>query len=265
MMSRGVPINAISRGFAVLSIINRNGPMRIVEIAKAAQIPYPTALRIVQTLVFEGYVEREFSRKFYRVTSLVKTLSTGFQETDRLVEVGHNPIVKLCEDVGWPITLATRVGTRMMVRDSTHTMTSLTFANYYAGFTLPMAECAAGKVHLANCDPKELQAVQLGWDVIDNESTHTGRILLSDEAALNLIRRDGYAVHGRNIFTAEPGKTTSLAVPIFRPDGSLAGALSLIFFTAAMNLTRATKAYIARMHQTAKMIGDALGEEAEKP
>ncbi len=32
------------------------------------------------------------------------------------------------------------------MRDSTHKMTALTFSNYYPGYTLPLAECASGKI-----------------------------------------------------------------------------------------------------------------------
>ena len=50
-MERGVPIRAISRGLAVLASINRDGPISMMGISRAAQVPYPTACRIVQTLL----------------------------------------------------------------------------------------------------------------------------------------------------------------------------------------------------------------------
>lgn len=58
-MEKSVPIRAISRGIVVLQLINRQGSATLMEIARGARLPYPTACRIVQTLVHEGLIECE--------------------------------------------------------------------------------------------------------------------------------------------------------------------------------------------------------------
>ena len=260
-MERGVPIRAISRGIAVLSTINRNGPVTMMEIARAVDIPYPTACRFVQTLLHEGLVEKEPARKRYRVTSLVQTLSTGFQAEDELVSAARGPIEALCHDVGWPITIATRVGTRMMVRDSTHKMTALTFSNYYPGYTLPLAECASGKVYLAFCGEDEREAVIEGWKATDNQAASMGLLLMSDDYLLNKIRTDRYALQVRNAYSADPGKTSSIAVPLLDGDNALLGALVLVYFASAMKPEEAVERYLSALQDTARAIAasPALG------
>ena len=52
-----------------------------MDIAKRAKVPYPTACRIVQTLLHEGLIEREPARKHYRPTPLIQSLSNGFRVT----------------------------------------------------------------------------------------------------------------------------------------------------------------------------------------
>lgn len=257
-MERGVPIRAISRGLAVLAAINRDGPISMMGIARAAEVPYPTACRIVQTLQHEGLIEKEPARKRYRVTSLVKTLSTGFQNEDQLVAAGRDHIEALCKDVGWPISLVTRVGTRMMVRDSTHKMTSLTFSHYYPGYTLPIAECATGKVYLAFCDEEERNAIVEGWKAIETEASNMGLLLLSDDYMLQKIRREGYALQVRNVYNADPGKTSSIAVPLFDGDDRLIGALGLIYFVSAMSANEAAEKYLAPLQETARAIRGSL-------
>lgn len=263
-MERGVPIRAISRGLAVLSCVNRDGPISMMGISRAAQVPYPTACRIVQTLLHEGLIEKEPARKRYRVTSLVKTLSTGFQTEDQLVSAGRPHLEALCQDVGWPVSVATRVGTRMMVRDSTHNMTSLTFSHYYPGYTLPIAECATGKVHLAFCDEEERAAIVEGWKAIETEDANMGMLLLSDDFMLQKIRRDGYAIQARNVYNSDPGKTSSVAVPLFGADNSLIGALALIYFVNAMSADEAVEKYLAPLQASARSIHDSLVEESEE-
>jgi len=259
-MERGVPIRAISRGLAVLSAVNRDGPISMMGIARAAEIPYPTACRIIQTLLHEGLVEKEPHRKRYRVTSLVQTLSTGYQAEDMLVSAARAQIEDLCQAVGWPVSVATRVGTRMMVRDSTHKMTSLTFSHYFPGYTLPIAECATGKVHLAFCDEEEREAINEGLRAIETESSHMGLVLMGDDYMLSKIRKDGYALQIRNVYNSDPGKTSSIAVPLFDGNEGLIGSLALIFFASAMNGEEAVAKYLEPMCQTAAAIGEALRE-----
>ncbi|NVE93473.1 IclR family transcriptional regulator domain-containing protein [Altererythrobacter lutimaris] len=257
-MERGVPIRAISRGLSVLTTVNRDGPISMMDIARAAQVPYPTACRIIQTLLHEGMVEKEPHRKRYRVTSLVQTLSTGYQTEDMLVSAAREHIETLCQELSWPISIATRVGTRMMVRDSTHKMTSLTFSHYFPGYTLPIAECATGKVHLAFCDDEEREAILEGLKAIETESSHMGLVLMGDDYMLTKIRKDGYAMQIRNVYNADPGKTSSIAVPLFDGNDQLIGSLALIFFASAMNGDEAVAKYLKPMQDTARAIGSSM-------
>ena len=68
-MEKGVPVRSISRCLAMLKFINSSGPVSLMEIAKAVALPYPTTIRIVQTLIHEGMIESEPVRKLYRATS----------------------------------------------------------------------------------------------------------------------------------------------------------------------------------------------------
>ena len=61
-MEKGVPIRSITRSIAALKAINRHGSLSMMEIAKASEVPYPTACRIVQTLLYEGLIEQEPAR-----------------------------------------------------------------------------------------------------------------------------------------------------------------------------------------------------------
>jgi len=259
-MERGVPIRAITRGIAVLSAVSRDGPITMMNISKSANVPYPTACRIVQTFLHEGLIEREPARKRYRVTSLVQTLATGFQSEDQLVATARPHLEKLCRDISWPISLATRVGTRMMVRDSTHKMTSLTFTNYYPGYTLPIAECATGKAYLAHCSEEERQTIVEAWQATDNEASKMGLLILSDDVVLNRIRKEGYALQARNLYNEEPGKTSSLAVPVNDANGELIGSLAIIYFASALKSGQAVADFLPGMQKAAENIATDMKE-----
>ncbi|MEL7219445.1 MAG: helix-turn-helix domain-containing protein [Pseudomonadota bacterium] len=255
---RGIPIRSISRGLSIIQVISRLGPMSMMEISREAGLPYPTASRIVQTLIHDGYVEREQTRKHYRVTALVQTLSTGYQAADRLVTAARRHLVDVTDKVGWPVSLATRVGTSMMVRESTHDQSSMTFTNYYAGFTLPISKCASGKVYLAFCDEAERAAIIDGWQCSDNETSQIGLTMVHDDVVLSQIRERGYAINTRNAYTADAGKTSAIAVPIFRSSGKIAGTLSLIYFATSMTFIEAAEHFYDLLKRKADEISEEL-------
>lgn len=259
-MEKGVPIRSVSRTIAALKAINRHGSLSMTEVSRAAEVPYPTACRIVQTLLYEGLIELEPARKRYRPTAMVQALAHGYQNDSRLVDAARPHIVALTKKVGWPVSIAIRVGRNMMLRDSTHANTSLTFEQYYPGFTLPILDSASGKLSMAYT-PEEERATLLKW-MRESQDVDL-QYLKSAEAGLDVerIRQLGYAVQGRNHFNLTPGKTSSIAVPIFA-GGKFEAAMTLVFFVNAMKIDAAVEAYLGDMKATAAAISFALGEEA---
>lgn len=253
---KGVPIQSFSRAISALKAINRHGSLSMMEISRAAGVPYPTAHRIVQTLIYEGLVEQEPARKRYRPTALVQSLSSGYQHDGILVEIARPEIVALTKKVGWPISIAIRVGKNMMLRDSTHANTSLTFAQYYPGFTLPLLESASGKLSMAYANDEEREQI-LKWMRADQDIDPS--YLAQAEMALNPegIREKGYAIQGRNYFNHTPGKTASIAVPIFC-GRRFEAAMTLVFFVSAMKLDKALETYLPEMLAVAQAITTQL-------
>jgi IclR family transcriptional regulator, mhp operon transcriptional activator len=263
-MEKGVPIRAISRGLAVLQAVNRHGSLTMMEIAQASGVPYPTACRIVQTLLHEGMIEKEPSRKRYRATLLVRTLSVGFQDEDRLAAIARPHIAALTKRVAWPTSIASRVGNMMMVRESTHHQTSLTFSHYYPGFTLPLLECASGKAYMAFASEEERANILQGLKSLDAAPDKYAALLLETGTLLDEVRRNGYATQARNRYSATPGKTSSIAVPVFE-DGKVCGALSLIFFASALTMEQAVARFVGDMKATSEAISAEMGGDARAP
>ena len=253
-------VRAISRGLAVLQAVNRGGSVTMMEICRSAQIPYPTACRIVQTLMDEGMIEREPARKRYRPTAMVRTLSFGFQDESDLVAVARPHIVALTNKLAWPVSVTTRVGPVMMVRDSTHKLTSLTLHNYVPGFTLPIIECSTGKAYLAFCEEEERRGVLQGLRQLDGPAERMAVLLTSNERMLADIRARGFATQARNAYTATPGKTSSVAVPLFQND-RVVGALALIFFASAVSMAEAEGRFVMALQDTARVISGELGQK----
>jgi IclR family transcriptional regulator, mhp operon transcriptional activator len=256
-MEKGVPIRSISRSISVLQAINRHGSLSMMSIARQSLVPYPTACRIVQTLIHEGLIEQEPSRKRYRATALVQSLSHGYQSENALVDASREPIRGLTRKIGWPVSIAVRVGTRMVVRDSTHSETSLTYEHYHPGFTLPLLGCASGRLCLAHMDHEELGNV-MQWLSLAGEDSSSAQ-LHNTVDTFQKIRDEGFAAQGWGQHNLTPGKTSSLAVPIFH-DGRFEAALTLIYFATAMKQHQAIERYLDTMKEHAVLIEASLDQ-----
>ena len=245
MNETDIPIRAISRALSVLRAINRRGALTITQAAREAEIPYPTACRVIQTLVHEGMIEREESRKYYRPTAFSQSLSCGYQAGSRLIGAARPHIIKLTKDTGWPISIATRVGSSMVIQDSTHALTTQTFSDYYPGFALPISACASGLAYLAHCSD-DLRARILDQIASTTPKRNAGEISLiaqSNSEFFAGIRERGYAVFIRNQHTKDPGKTSSIAVPIVSGD-EVVGVIALIYFSSALKPNEAIESYL---------------------
>jgi IclR family mhp operon transcriptional activator len=261
-MEKEAHIRSIGRSLAVLRVVNQAGSMSMMQIANAVGVPYPTARRIVCTLQDEGMLERESLRKYYRPTALVQSLSHGYQDDSDLVDIARPELEGLTRRHFWPVSLTTRVGQHMIVRDCTHASSPMALTHYQPGATFPLLECASGHVMLAFEGNEErgrwLDAADR-WD--KTPDPHMSKLLRSEEFA-RTIRDNGYALRRYNQFTNTPGRTSSIAVPIF-VDGHICATLTLIFFSVAMEQNLAISRYVPDLKAAANAISTRLA--ADRP
>lgn len=256
-METALPIRSVSRSIAVLQSINRHGSLSAMEIARIEGLPYPTAYRIVQTLVHEGLIELEPTRKNYRPTALVQSLAHGYRAEGRLVDSAATIIRKLTQEVGWPVFIAERVGMRMVVRDATHAETSLTFGLCHPGFHVPLLTSATGHAWLSTLGEAKLDRI-VQWGGLTNEQKLGDGAIVELKRQLALVEAQGHAA--RVCQNGEANRSASIAVPIL-VDGQIRAVLTLVYFQASMKEHVAVERYLAPLQQSARMIADALEDE----
>lgn len=235
-------IRAVSRAIHVLQAINRHGSLTMTQISRAVDLPYPTTGRVVQTLVSEGIIEREKSRKHYRPTALSQSLSCGYQPRVRLVAIARPHIEKITKETGWPVSLASRVGSVMVIQDSTHSLTTMTFSDYHPGYSFPILASASGMAYLTFTDEEDRQNIieQIKRSSLDEEDMSL--ISRTQDNQFEMIREDGYASFIRNLHTKDPGKTSSISVPLYY-DEKVVGTMTLSFFSTSMRVVEAFDKY----------------------
>ena len=257
--TKDMSVRAVGRAIAILQAINRAGALTMRDIAHESVLPYPTAYRIVRTLSQEGLIEREAGKKTYRPTALVLSLSSGFQGHTWLALIARRHAVELTEKVGWPISITTPVGDRMVIRESTHALTPMTYNLYDPGYALPMLESASGRAWIAFSPPDSrsslLRTLRANPENAYNETLHS----FESGQLTAKIKRDGYARKGQNKLTKNPGKTSSIAVPIFE-NGTICAALALAYFSSTMTTYGAARKYLSEMRRTVDAIVKELAD-----
>lgn len=255
----GAHIRSIGRALAVLRSVNQAGSQSMMQISKSVGIPYPTTCRIVNTLLDEGMLEREPTRKYYRPTAFVNALSQGYRDHTDLVGIARPDLLALTNKHFWPVSLTTRVGQHMLLRDCTHSASPMALTNYQPGASFPLIECASGHIVLAYSD----EAQRNSWldAAADLDGGCDPHIIeqLRDPAFSEHIREQGYVLRGYNRFTNTPGRTSSIAVPIFS-GGDICGALTLIFFSVSMKQETAVERYLPDLVAAARTITVKLAE-----
>lgn len=256
-MAEDASIRVIGRALNILRVISLQGAPTMSEIALAVDLPYPTVLRIVRALAEEGVIEREPTRKRYRVTAMVQALSYGFQSHDVLVSKARPHIEGLTRTVHWPASIVTRAGNFMVVRDSTSTQTPMTFNHYFPGWQVPLIQSASGRAFLAHACPTVREELVAHLEA--SGTVEEVRMLRAFEAngEPDKIRAQGYAAVARTAYSANPGRTSSFAVPIFC-EGEVLGTLTLVFFAAAMSLNDAIERYLMQVRGVAISIGTEM-------
>jgi IclR family mhp operon transcriptional activator len=252
--SRG-NIRSISRALDVLRAINLHRSLNMMAISNICKIPYPTACRIVETLLAEDVIERETSRKRYRPTARVKTLSVGYQEVNELADTSRPHITKLTRDVRWPISVCSRVGMSMMICESTHSIAPFTLNMYHPGYTVPILGSSSGKVYLAFSSDEDRKSI-LG-QLRDITPASANRIIDTLEAEIDTIRTRGFSTYDRMRHTANPGKTSAISLPVLA-HGKVTGTVTLAFFCSTLTMAKAIDTFLPPLKQTVRAIENDL-------
>jgi IclR family mhp operon transcriptional activator len=245
---------AMQRGFQVLEVLNHSNGSLVSEVVTATGLPRTTAFRLLESLCGIGYIRRDPADDRYRLTTKVRDLSAGFQESVWVGEIARPAIEELSQKILWPLYVSTLYGTSMMVRSSTSAQSRMPIDTYPEGVLVPLLTSGSGKAFLAFCDDDERTALLNILEKSDQPEHRAARNERSLMRMLKKIRSDGYALDRRAPLRRNPGTTSSLAVPVFLRD-HVTASLTLRYIDAAM----APEKIVARYYPLLREAGDRIG------
>jgi IclR family mhp operon transcriptional activator len=206
---------------------------------------------LLETLVAEGYVEKQLHSDIYRLTSQVERLSVGFTDSDLVIEVAKPIIEQAGAKVGWPLALATPRGKDMVVRVTTDYDTSQVIDRYMIGFSTPILYAPSGFCFLAFCEEEVRESIL----EIARSSNPLPNILKQGDQylsqTLNFIRGRGYC-HIRFSEYQEGG----LAVPLL-VGGRAIGCIVMRYMKSTLRLDQVEGEYFEILEKLSRDISAA--------
>jgi IclR family mhp operon transcriptional activator len=148
-------VKSLKKALRVLKVMNQKGDATVSDVAVSIGVPRTTAYRLLETLATEGYIERQPHSPYYRLTSEVLHLASGFQNQNLLLEIARPLIFELGAKVGWSISLSTPRAAEMVTRITTNHDTPLALDRHVIGLGVPMLHATTGFCYLAFCSELE--------------------------------------------------------------------------------------------------------------
>ncbi|OSP55846.1 IclR family transcriptional regulator [Pseudoruegeria sp. SK021] len=192
------------------------------EIATRTGLNRSVARRLIRTLVQAGYLTEDRGR--YAMTVRVLRLTQGFTGGRGLAQV-IQPILRLAShDIGDAVSFSMQDETEAVYVAHAFMPSRFTLNRVTVGSRVPLLPTAVGRAILAFLPEDEADRIQTAVPPpLYTEQTETRlpviRTLLAETRAAGYAYVQSEYVEG----------VSSLAVPVFRPDGAVVGAVSVIF------------------------------------
>ncbi len=112
-------VESIARGLHVLRTVSKFHIVTIGDIFAETKIPKPTIVRVLETLISEGYVARDNLCGGYRITSKANELGLAITAFRRSSKLARPIAVALTERTQWPVGIGTPDNDAIWLRFST--------------------------------------------------------------------------------------------------------------------------------------------------
>lgn len=247
------PVEAVQRALEILRIVNQLRVASVKDIFAATGFPKPTIVRMLETLIADGYVARDDMCNGYRVTSRVQELNAGYSGISLVIEAARPWLVDLTQRLKWPMGISTREGSALILQFSTAAISPWSYPYTRVGAVMDLTATATGRAYLAFCSDDEREIL------LEYARLNPAGISLDNAADLDTllqrVRRDGYAVRDRNI---APLRTLSLAMPI-RGDGKILAVSSISFYRSAVSDDRIKEHILQPLRTATQRIEETIG------
>ncbi|WP_197032494.1 helix-turn-helix domain-containing protein [Rhizobium sp. CF080] len=223
------PVESVRRALEILRILNRLRICTVGDIHAATGLPKPTIVRMLDTLIADGYVVRDNMCGGYRVTHRVEELHAGYEGIAEVIEASRPFSIDLTNSIKWPVGIGTLDGDAIAVQFWTGTISPWVHTNTLLHNRPNLLTSAMGRAYMAFCGEEEraslfamMRAKSGGSFGPEQEAQHN--VLLAN------VRKNGFAIRAPQ---TEPRRNTTVAIPICH-GGTVLASITVSFFISAV-------------------------------
>lgn len=253
-------VRGLTRGLDLLRALNvqEGGRASLGQLAEATGLHRTTVRRLLETLIGEGFVRRSDSDDSYCLALRVRSLAEGFRDDNWISSIVAPALSELLQAVVWPSDLATPQGAHMVIRESTHRFSPLSFHRAMVGQTMPMLLTAAGRAYLAYCpDDEREEILQLARAGEDDQA----RLAADLRFVANVVERTREKGFGSNDgeWTSQR-KVGAIALPIML-QGRPLGAINIVYLNRMVPQRDADRRFLPALQRAVGRIEEKLEEQ----
>ena len=247
------PVQSVRRALDVLRAVNRLRIGSIQQIHEATGFPKPTIVRMLETLLAEGYVARDNMCGGYWVTSRAHELSSGCDGISHIIEIARPFAIELTQHTKWPVGIGVLDDDAIAIKFWTGTISPVVHTNTVLGLRPDLVTTAMGRALLAFCPDGEREQhirrmrTDPGCDFGEAEEARLRDILRQ-------VRVDGFATRDPK---TKPYRISTLAMPI-REGEVVHAVINLSFFTTAVPGCEVAEKVLAPLRETTARIERAI-------
>ncbi len=250
-------VEGLRRGLALMRALN-NLPTGAspTQLATLTGLHRTTVRRLLETLQLEGCVQYNPRSESFQLAPGCRDLSEGYRDEHWVSSLAAPLMMELLNKIPWPADLTSLDGDALIIRESTHRYSRLSFHRAMVGRRLPLTMTAAGRAYLAWCpdeERRELLRLIIHREANPGESLERFKRRIDTE--LRKVRRFGYGWNEGS--WNEQSRFSAIAVPI-HGEGKLQGVLSTVFPSNAMTPAQAAEKHLQILKDCAAEISMAL-------
>ena len=222
-------MQSVARALQILAEVNRLGVASVGALHKRTGIPKPSIVRLLETLIHEGYIYKDHRMSGYQVTRLAATLSSGFHSAPLAIEAARPWAVELTRQLKWPVGVCTLDGDAVVVCYSTIPDSPISPFHSTIGVRFGLARRSLGRAYLAFC-PDDEQEILLR--MLEKSDDAESRLCSRKELMAMIVatRERGYAMRDPRI---EPRSSGTVAMPL-RLGGRVVATFGVTYFRVAV-------------------------------
>ena len=223
------PVESVRRALDILKTVNRLRIASVTDIHLATNLPKPTIVRMLETLMADGYVARDNMFGGYRVTCQTRELNSGYDGISMVIEASRALAIDLTRRTKWPIGIAVLDGDALSIQFWTGAISPWAHTSTVLGLRPAFLTTSMGRAYVAFCPADERERI-LAMMRADPKLDFGPEKEAEFRSLLARLQVNGYAIRDPR---TEPKETTTLAMPL-RLGEKVVASISISFYKTAV-------------------------------